>query len=288
LINGINYFFIVLPLDGLGNVIATSSEVIIKPTSTGNQQNQGGGGGGGSSGIGVTMQFNGIGYPNSKVYLLQDAVVRSSVVTDNTGSFSIKLSELTSASYLFSLYGEDKNGNRSPLRLVPTQIGSIGSSINGLLLPPTLVSDKEIVKQGEKIIFSGYSAANAVISVFLGDDGKLLATVISDKNGHYSYALSTNNFAKNGFILRTKASVGGLSSPSSAALNFIVGDNDKNRENKSCQKEDLNCDGGINLVDFSIMLYWVRHSPIPANVDLNNDGIIDLKDFSILIYHWTG
>jgi hypothetical protein len=172
--------------------------------------------------------------------------------------------------------------------LVPLQVGSAGTSINGLLLPPTLVSDKEMVKQGEKIIFSGYSAANAVISVFLGDDGKLLATVISDKNGYYSYILSTNSFAKNNFILRTKGSNGGLSSPSSAALGFSVGESDKNREKGLNRKEDLNNDGKINLVDFSIMLYWVKHSPIPATVDLNNDGVIDLKDFSILIYHWTG
>lgn len=52
---------------------------------------------------------------------------------------------------------------------------------------------------------------------------------------------------------------------------------------------DINCDGKVNLIDFSIMAYWYKlRSAPPANVDLNGDGKIRLVDFSILAYHWTG
>ena len=52
---------------------------------------------------------------------------------------------------------------------------------------------------------------------------------------------------------------------------------------------DLNCDGRINIVDVSIMMYWFKKGTQPeAYVDLNSDGIINLGDFSILVFYWTG
>jgi len=50
---------------------------------------------------------------------------------------------------------------------------------------------------------------------------------------------------------------------------------------------NLNSDGRIDLIDFSILLFnW----GIPKNpaTDLNQDGKVDLVDFSIMLYWWTG
>jgi uncharacterized membrane protein YgcG len=50
---------------------------------------------------------------------------------------------------------------------------------------------------------------------------------------------------------------------------------------------DINGDGKVNLVDFSILLYnWGR--PKISKVDLNGDNVVDLRDFSIMLYWWTG
>lgn len=291
LLNGTNYYFVVLPLDSFGNTIATSSEVALLPTASSSTQAPSSNNGGGGGQIGLEVSFSGSGYPNSKVYILQDAVVRGMQVADSSGVFDFKLTGLSSASYLFSLYGEDKNGERSPLRIVPTRVRSGGVSVGSLLLPPTLVSDKEAVKQGENITFSGYAAKGALVSIFLGDNGKLLTTITADQNGLYDYTLNTRSFSKvsnESFVIRAKTSLGGLTSPSSIALYFSVGDKNKIREKKTCRYTDLNCDSRVGLVDFSILLYWVDHAPVPPAVDLNDDGKIDLKDFSILIYYWTG
>ncbi len=286
LTNGINYYFLVLPLDAFGNTIATSSEITLQPVASGTTPPSGGGGGGGQ--IGNEISFSGLGYPNSRVYLLQDAVMRESQVANSSGEFTIKLKGLPSALYLFSLYAEDKNGERSPLRLVPVKVENSATTLSGLLLAPTLVADKDAVKQGDTIIFSGYSAKSAIVSIFLGDDARLLSTVNADQKGYYEYKLSTASFAKGDFIVRTKTSFDNTTSPSSVRLIFNVGDVTKEHENKLCRYADLNCDGKINLIDFSILLYWVDHTPIPSHVDLNSDGEIDLKDFSILIFYWTG
>jgi hypothetical protein len=60
-----------------------------------------------------------------------------------------------------------------------------------------------------------------------------------------------------------------------------------------CGKADLNCDGRVNLVDFSIAAYWYKRPLNDAfkaieKDRLNGDGKIDLIDFSIMAYYWTG
>ena len=58
-------------------------------------------------------------------------------------------------------------------------------------------------------------------------------------------------------------------------------------------KGDINGDGRVNLVDFSIAAYWYKR-PISAEFAvkekerLNGDGKVDLVDFSIMAFYWTG
>ncbi len=57
---------------------------------------------------------------------------------------------------------------------------------------------------------------------------------------------------------------------------------------KSIKSEmaDLNEDGKVNIVDFSILAYyWGR--PSPKKGDLNGDGVVNLKDFSLMASRWT-
>jgi len=53
-----------------------------------------------------------------------------------------------------------------------------------------------------------------------------------------------------------------------------------------CPRGDLNKDGRVNLIDFSILLYWWGRTNSCA--DLNGNGIVDLPDFSVMLYYWTG
>ena len=56
----------------------------------------------------------------------------------------------------------------------------------------------------------------------------------------------------------------------------------------ACGGADFNCDGKVNSVDFSIMLYyWKAKSPFANRyVDINNDAQVNSVDFSILLYQW--
>jgi uncharacterized membrane protein YgcG len=51
---------------------------------------------------------------------------------------------------------------------------------------------------------------------------------------------------------------------------------------------DFNGDNRVDIVDFSIMLYYYGRSDTAAlRYDLNHDGVVDLPDVSILMYYWT-
>ena len=56
-----------------------------------------------------------------------------------------------------------------------------------------------------------------------------------------------------------------------------------------CRGADLNFDGKVDIIDFSILLYfWGETSPENICADINQDQIVDLVDFSIMMYYWTG
>ena len=54
---------------------------------------------------------------------------------------------------------------------------------------------------------------------------------------------------------------------------------------------DLNGDGKVNIVDFSILAYWFKRpltaAAVKQCVDQTQDGKVSLADFSILAYYWT-
>ena len=51
---------------------------------------------------------------------------------------------------------------------------------------------------------------------------------------------------------------------------------------------DLNFDGKINIIDFSILLYfWKQTSPANQCADINFSGLVDVFDFSIMMYQWN-
>ncbi|MCK5211196.1 dockerin type I repeat-containing protein, partial [Candidatus Parcubacteria bacterium] len=69
----------------------------------------------------------------------------------------------------------------------------------------------------------------------------------------------------------------------SKSVSFYVG---KVGGEAVCPGADLNGDGRVNLVDFSILLFWWGTDNECA--DQNQDGKVDLIDFSIMMFYWTG
>jgi len=256
----------------------------------------GGGGGGGGGGFtplvsNITVNLSGKAYPKSIVTILKDAQIVTTVVAGTDANFQTSVSSLSAGNYIFSLYGEDKDGRRSGLLTFPVSV-TAGATINitGIFLAPTIATDKAEIKKGENIAIFGQAAPNADIVISVNSEKEFFAKTISDKNGAYLNYFDTTFLDYGSHTTKSKASIGNqLVSSFSPVVNFKVGTkNIVATIEKKIAKGDSNGDARVNLVDFSIEAYWYKKSNPPAKVDLNNDGIVNLIDFSIMAYHWTG
>ena len=107
----------------------------------------------------------------------------------------------------------------------------------------------------------------------------------AETDGTWFYIFDTSVLEAGVYTLRAKAtSLEGLLSSYSKVLRFyyIV----EEIPEVVCPNADLNGDGRVSLVDFSILLYyWGTDN---ACCDQNQDWVVGLPDFSIMMYYWTG
>jgi hypothetical protein len=291
------YYFIVRVIDVLGNYIATSTEVSATPVASGG----GGGGGSGAGGAGgggttyssssTGVKFSGRAYPGSTVTLLQDAQVVITTVAGPDSEFQMTLTGLSAGNYSFSLYSQDSQGNRSSLLTFPIGLttGAV-TNVTGIFIAPTNSVDKSEVKQGDTITIFGQTVASSTVTIQVNSDQAEFASTTADKGGVYLYNFDTSALDYGDHSTKSKSSINGQISPYGAAAAFSVGDQDvlAAAPVKHSIVGDVNGDGKVNLVDFSVVAYWFGRSGAPKTADLNGDGKVNLVDFSILAYHWTG
>ena len=257
----------------------------------------GGGGGGGSISFPPSIPttnvlFSGKAYPKSIVTLLKDAQIVATVAAGTDANFQTSVGDLSGGNYIFSVYSEDKNGYRSGLLTFPVSVTTgTFTNITGIFLAPTIATDKTEVKKGDDIVIFGQSAPSADIVISVDSEEEFFAKTISDKDGIYLYNFDTSVLELGSHSTKSKASIGNqLVSNFSPVINFKVGTKnvDTKLPVKTVLKGDLNNDGRVNLVDFSIAAFWYGKPNPPTKVDLNSDGKINLVDFSIMAYYWTG
>ena len=232
--------------------------------------------------------FRGIAYPQSNVVLMKDGQIASKAVSGSKGEFSMEVSGLSGGNYIFNIYAIDDKGITSSSFVFPLKvIQGETMTIDDVLLAPTIAIDKNEVKKGDDIIVSGQSSPQNDVLIFI--DLVNQVTVTSDSRGSYSYSFNTASLAENDYYIRAKSVKGESYSKS---VKFIVGDSNVPVSDKSL-KGDLNNDGKVNLVDFSIAAYWYDKDITPSfskveGQRLNDDGRINLVDFSIIAFYWNG
>src|SRR5574343_242150 len=293
LTNGTTYYFKVQSyIAGL----PVSESVVVNSTPVAPSTGGGGGGGGGGGPAGPiggygtsTVNFSGRAYPNSKIIILKNGVSFVTTIADPTASFSVSARNLPEGEQTFTVFGEDSEGRRSTPFTFPLRVG-IDSTINiaGIFLSPTIDVDKAIVKQGENVAIFGQSVPESNITISVNSEREHFKTIKTDKNGVYLLNFDTAVLEIGDHSAKSKSAVENEISPFGNSVAFKVGNESKKKDPRDCStiRGDLNCDGKVNLVDFSIMAYWYKRSSPPQKIDLNNDGSITLIDFSILAYNW--
>jgi hypothetical protein len=236
-----------------------------------------------------TVNFSGTAYPGAHVVILKDGNVMVAVTAASDASFVASVTGVAEGSYVFSVYATDAKGRQSAAYSFPFYInGRSVVNIGGILLAPTASLDRPQTVAGGTITVSGASAPLAVITLTLGSRTQKYST-LTDTAGNYTFGIATAGFADGSYTVRARALIGGKESPFGKMLSFFVGLSIPEKpEVCGVALGDINCDGRVNIVDYSIMKYWYKKPNPPANVDLSGDGKITLKDFSILTSNWTG
>lgn len=223
-------------------------------------------------------------YPNADISILLDGKKYASVRADTNADFLYSATDVTPGTANFSFIATDQNGvNSTMMTTVFEVIQSAVTTVANIFIPPTISIDKTSgISPGDLITIFGQSVPSARV---VTEVHSATTTVLSDvdETGSWALQLDTGSLG-NGY--HTAKSYFQLSSQVKSgfgkSLSFFVGEGSAPGE----INPDLNGDGKVNLIDFSIFLTdWGTDA---ARSDFNRDGIANLADFSILLFRWTG
>jgi len=264
----------------------------IEPAGSGGGGSSGGGSGGSggsSSDVGDTqISVRGLSYPSRTINILLDTNSVGSVKASDTGNFEFT-TEASPGTASVSFWAIDNKDTRS-ITLNTTFDVTQGAvtNIKGVILPPTIRVENQNVDPGDVIVISGQSVPDTTIELHVDDSG-VVQTGTSDSNGDWSISLDTGTLqiAEHTLKVRSVAGTPPLTTSSnfSSSLQLFVG-----VDGVATTPSDLNRDGKVNLIDFSILIFWwgtdSGNSDPPA--DINGNGNVGIEDFSILLFNWTG
>jgi hypothetical protein len=213
------------------------------------------------------------------------------VQTTNSGSFTAVIDEIARGVYTFGVYAEDPNKSRSSTFSTSfTVTGARTSALSNISLSPSVKVSPDPVDPGQALTISGYALPNATLTIENEKEGSTASrktiTATADATGQWSTEVSTNGFSVGTYKARARsAQVGGISTGFSNYVFYGVGQSAVRPNNA-----DLNRDGKVNLIDFSILLFWwnTDGGTSDPSADINADSKVNLVDFSILLFNWTG
>lgn len=237
------------------------------------------------------VTISGKAYPSAKVSVLKDGKEAANVVASGDGAWSAKVTGLERGTYTFGMYAIDSKNRRSAT--ISSTVSVIAGTTNAItrsFIPPTLIANKTSVDPGGVFLLSGQGIPKSITEVLLssqsnsGTGESRTATTTVDVNGSWDLSLDTKGLSAGGYEAKARSILSdGDSSGFGPVFSLGIG---QDALPDLAARSDLNKDGKVNLVDFSILLFSWGTSDAAA--DINANGKVDLADFSILIFYWTG
>jgi hypothetical protein len=234
--------------------------------------------------------ISGYAYPNSTVSILVDGNFFDTTNANSSGVYSITLDEIARGVYTFGVYAQGSDNIKSSTFSTSfTVTGARTSALGNVNVSPSILVSPDPADPGQTLTVSGYSLPNANITIQNGrinTDSSIEYLAVSNSSGRWSTTIDTTGFSVDTYQIQAKAKqTDGASTHYSEYTFYGVG-----VEADVPLNADLNRDGKVNLIDFSILLFWWNStggdSSPPA--DINLDGTVSLTDFSILLFNWTG
>ena len=233
------------------------------------------------------VQFKGRASPNISITILRDGASVATTMADSLARFDTTLTDQPTGQHTYELTATDASGLPHASMTFALNL-SLGSTmiISGIFLGPTLDVDKDIVKLGEPLTFSGMTAPSSTITLTVQSDPRSYA-VTADATGRWNRTVLSSDFGTGSHTASAMALANDNTiSEDSISVGFAVNPLEP-CDGKSTA--DLNCDGKVNLTDFSILLFfWLKTNPSNIRADINTDGQVTIVDFSIMLFQWTG
>lgn len=236
----------------------------------------------------ANLRITGSTAPDTFIVFTEAGAVLGTDVANALGGFNHLFSGLQPTTHQITLYGIDLNNLiTSPIPLQIYTAASQETLISNVLLSPTLELNANDYLLGDPIIVSGSAIPAGSITVFVDTPLRTYYTTSAD-DGSWNYTITNSNEYVYGDY-RAYALVqaeNGWQSLVSNSQNFsiISGSGTTGAACGDISHGDLNCDGEINLIDFSILMYYWGTSNLAA--DINTDNLVNLGDFSIMMYWW--
>jgi len=227
--------------------------------------------------------FEGRAYPKGFLTLFKNDKVAATFFAESSGLFKKELTGLTGGTYTFGIFAEDTEGRKSvTLSFTVGILSGATTTISRIFIPPTISLFPIQVEKGVKINIFGQVFPKSRVDIFISP-GEIVKETIADSQGKWFFELDTSLLEEGEHNVRAKAFFGeGEQSQFSQIISFLV-------VRPKCRGADLNFDGKVNIVDFSILMYfWQSSSPENICADIDQDGIVNLVDFSIMMYWWSG
>lgn len=303
LTNGTAYYFVIRARDAHGEILTTSAQATATPRNGGSTVS-----GGATSSF---LTFHGWANPFETVVIDQNGIEVARVPVDGSASFVARFNNVATGEYLFSFHGESAQGDRSNAFLLPVYfVSNSMMDVAGILLPPSATISHTQFALDDVVIVSGKTVPGALATATVNSNQPVVVSATADSSGSYQLSIPANTLVVGSYSLVVRAIYNGVISSPSFTLSFIrtaksteesvgsipiqpVPSLKPGTSGKHCGRGDLNCDGRVNIVDFSIAAFWYKHTLNDAfrsiEVErLNGDGKVTFVDFSILVFYWTG
>lgn len=235
-----------------------------------------------------TVELHGYATPNATLTVKRDGVTVATGTAGSNAEFSITLTNQPVGQQTYIIYAVDADGHAlAPLTFVITLGQNTTTIITGAFLGPSIAIDKDSVKLGEPVVVSGITVPGSSVTLTVNSVHAFSYTSTAGSDGTWSKTLDTGVLGVGTHTAKARAvTPSSTVSSYSHEVSFAVNALEKCDGKKTA---DLNCDGSVNLTDFSILLYfWQSVNPANLRADINKDGQVTIVDFSIMLYQWTG
>jgi hypothetical protein len=236
----------------------------------------------------ANVSLSGWAPPNSTVTVLQDGSKGASAQARSDGSFFAQISGLERGVYTFVASAKDGAGRTTGnVSSTLTLEQGTNNSITELVLPPTVAALPAAPSLGDSVQLVGSAVPNGTVelSVVLKSKDPVAPTKYSattTPTGGWSVDIPASSLVKGTYIVKARVVISDARK-SDWGTTFLLGVGEA--ANDQWSRSDLNRDGKVNLVDFSILLTTWGEDGIG---DINKDGTTNLADFSIMLFDWTG